>query len=141
MQGRSWRGVAAPREVARTPQGEVCAALTAVCRAEWRGCDRKCTVTMSEASEVGVKFKQVYNLTVSKAEGSLSGIVSISSPGAACLYNCTSATHSYLAGTEVTLYATDYGAKGLAEYTGGPGAVEACNTLIEFSWVVFGIFF
>ena len=75
MQGRSRRGVAVLRETARTLQGEVCVVSPMVCRAEWRECDRKCTVTMSEAKEVGVKFRKTSSLTASKAAGSQPGII------------------------------------------------------------------
>ena len=121
MQGRSRRGVAVLRETARTLQGEVCVVSPMVCRAEWRECDRKCTVTMSEAKEVGVKFRKTSSLTASKAAGSQPGIIKSEPSGAICFFPCDTTTLSYDEGTEVTLFAKAPNHRHFVEFTGGTG--------------------
>ena len=92
---------------------------------------RQCTVTMSEAREVRANFVPVYDLTVSKTEGSLPGLVAMNPPGDSCLYNCQTITQAYKTGAEVTLSANSYGHKHLVEFTGGTGAATACDATTE----------
>ena len=92
---------------------------------------RQCTVTMSEAREVRANFVPVYDLTVSKTEGSLPGLVAMNPPGDSCLYNCQTITQAYKTGAEVTLSANSYGHKHLVEFTGGTGAATACDGTTE----------
>ena len=62
----------------------------------WQKCSgglngRQCTVTMSEAKEVGVKFKQTYALTIGKTGTGL-GVVDNTSNGVTCTNRCTTST-------------------------------------------------
>jgi len=99
----------------------------------WQNCppegyeDRKCTVTMDEAKEVGVKFRKTSSLTASKAAGSEPGIIKSDPGGAICFFPCDTTTLSYDEGTEVTLFAKAPNHRHFVEFTGGTGQAEACN--------------
>jgi hypothetical protein len=77
----------------------------------WKGCDtggvngRQCTVTMSSAKTVGVKFVKTYDLTAKKAGSGLSGLgkVQTSPGGILCLYNCKEGRAAFKEGTAVTV--------------------------------------
>jgi hypothetical protein len=99
----------------------------------WRHCDkggingRQCTVTMSQAKEVQALFSTTHALTVAKAEGSGPGKVQSAPSGVLCLYNCQSATASFLEGKSVTLKATPAKHFHLAEWGGDCSGTGACQ--------------
>jgi streptogramin lyase len=101
----------------------------------WQNCpaegydDRQCTVTMSEAKEVGVKFRKTWSLTVSKVEGSEPAIVKSDPGGKICYFSCSTVSLSYDEGTEVTVFYRAPEHRRFVEFTGGVGQaeVEACN--------------
>ncbi len=99
----------------------------------WQSCPsptgRQCKVTMSEAKEVGVKFKQAYKLSVSKASGSETGIFKVlPSPGVVCPAKCQSSSYTFVKGTEVTVTRYEPAAiHHFVEFSGGTGSAEACD--------------
>jgi hypothetical protein len=82
---------------------------------------------MSEATEVGVKFRKTSGLVASKAEGSEPGIIKSEPGGAICFFPCQTATLNYDEGTEVKLFAKAPNHRHFVGFTGGTGQAEACN--------------
>jgi Divergent InlB B-repeat domain len=74
----------------------------------WKKCDkggvsgRQCTVTLSEAKEVGAKFVASFDVTLENSGG---GKVYSKPGGALCLPNCDSASASFKAATSVEVLA------------------------------------
>ena len=98
----------------------------------WRKCDaggvagRRCTLTLSEAKEVGAKFVRVWSLSAAKATGSGPGILSTTPGGINCGYTCNSATALYRQGT-VTVKSKPAKHFHLVEFSGGTGSAAACD--------------
>ena len=98
----------------------------------WQSCagglnGRQCTVTMSEAKEVGVKFKRVYDLTIVKA-GSGLGSVYNNKNGLTCTLRCSSVTIPFPEGVSFTLSGQAPNAEFyFKEFTGGTGSAAACS--------------
>ena len=98
----------------------------------WQSCPsangRQCTVTMSAAKEVGVRFKKSWDLTVSKAAGSEPGILKVLPTGVVCPYRCQTSTYSFLDGQGVTVSRYEPVASlHFVEYAGGTGSASICN--------------
>jgi hypothetical protein len=108
----------------------------------WVGCGsingRQCTVEMNEAKEVRAVFFDTSALTVSKAEGSEPGIIKSAPGGAICYFSCQTATLSYDAGTEVTVFYNAPKYRHFKEFTGGTGQAEACNGETECTFTADG---
>ncbi len=100
---------------------------------QWQTCpsgnfgNRQCTVTMSEAKEVGVKFKRVYDLTIVKA-GSGLGSVYNNKNGLTCTLRCQTVTIPFPEGVSFTLSGQAPNAEFyFKEFTGGTGSASACS--------------
>ncbi len=100
---------------------------------QWQTCpsgnfgNRQCTVTMSEAKEVGVKFKRVYALTIVKA-GSGLGSVYNNKNGLTCTLRCQTVTIPFPEGVSFTLTGEAPNKEFyFKEFTGGTGSASACS--------------
>ncbi len=100
---------------------------------QWQTCpsgnfgNRQCTVTMSEAKEVGVKFKRVYDLTIVKA-GSGLGSVYNNKNGLTCTLRCQTVTIPFPEGVSFTLTGEAPNKEFyFKEFTGGTGSASACS--------------
>ncbi len=100
---------------------------------QWQTCpsgnfgNRQCTVTMSEAKEVGVKFKRVYDLTIVKA-GSGLGSVYNNKNGLTCTLRCQTVTIPFPEGVSFTLTGEAPNKEFyFKEFTGGTGSAAACS--------------
>ena len=98
----------------------------------WKGCDtggvngRQCTVTLSGAKTVGVKFIKAFPLTGTKSEGGGLGIFGTSPGGINCGYSCKSSTALYKEGS-VTVKAKPAKNFHFVEFKGGTGSAASCN--------------
>ena len=98
----------------------------------WKGCDsggvngRQCTVTLSGAKSVGVKFIKAFGLTGSKSEGGGLGILGTSPGGINCGYSCKSSTALYKEGS-VTVKAKPAKNFHFVEFKNGSGSAASCN--------------
>ncbi len=98
----------------------------------WKGCDagkvngRQCTVKLSAAKTVGVKFVKAPSLSLAKTTGSGPGIVSTSPGGVNCGYTCLSGTAQYKEGS-LTIKAKPAKHFHLVEFKEGSGPAESCN--------------
>ena len=107
----------------------------------WQKCSgglngRQCTVTMSEAKEVGVKFKKTYELTMDKA-GSGLGVIYNSNNGLTCNLRCTSTTIPFPEGATITLYTVIPNKEFyFKEFSGGTGSAAACDGETECTLTV-----
>ena len=100
---------------------------------QWQNCpsgnfgNRQCTVTMSEAKEVSVKFKRVYALTIVKAGSGLGSIYN-NKNGLTCTLRCQTVTIPFPEGVSFTLSAQAPNAEFyFKEFTGGTGSAAACS--------------
>ena len=107
----------------------------------WQKCSgglngRQCTVTMSEAKEVGVKFKKTFNLSVAKT-GSGLGVIDNTSNGVTCTNRCTATTIPFPQGATTTLYTVVPNKEFyFKEFTGGTGSATVCDGTTECTLTV-----
>jgi hypothetical protein len=100
----------------------------------WRGCDRKegefgtngrqCTIDLSEAKTVGVRFIKVWSLKSSKLGDQ--GIVTTSPAGINCSSACISSTALYKEGT-VTVKSKSAKNFHFLEFANASGSAASCN--------------
>ncbi len=100
---------------------------------QWQNCpsgnfgNRQCTVTMSEAKEVSVKFKRVYALTIVKAGSGLGSIYN-NKNGLTCTLRCQTVTIPFPEGVSFTLTGEAPNKEFyFKEFTGGTGSASACS--------------
>ena len=91
---------------------------------------------MSEAKEVGVKFKKTFNLSVAKT-GSGLGVVDNTSNGVTCTNRCTTTTIPFPQGATTTLYTVVPNKEFyFKEFTGGTGSATVCDGTTECTLTV-----
>jgi len=97
----------------------------------WQNCagglnGRQCTVTMSEAKEVGVKFRETYDLTIVKAGSGLGSIYN-NKNGLTCTLRCGTVSIPF-PNVSVTLTGEAPNKEFyFKEFTGGTGSAAACD--------------
>jgi hypothetical protein len=96
---------------------------------------RQCTVTMSEAKEVGVKFRKAWNLGLSKT-GDGVGTIKNTSNGLTCPTSCTETNLFLFEGQEITVFANAPGKNQFVEFSGGTGPAAACDGQVECTYTV-----
>ena len=91
---------------------------------------------MSEAKEVGVKFKKTFNLSVAKT-GSGLGVIDNTSNGVTCTNRCTTTTIPFPQGATTTLYTVVPNKEFyFKEFTGGTGSATVCDGTTECTLTV-----